>query len=291
MSRNFAAVVEAVAAKGRVERTPCGERTMCWHVFGDEANPPLALMHGGFGSWTHWIRNVVPLSEHFFVMAADTPGLGDSDDPPLPTSMDALAGIMSDGIDALSGGRAAHICGFSFGSVLGALAAAQRGAGRTASYTMVGSGNRGLSLTRGPMDPLIKVERGMSDAQIAETHRENLARLMFADRGKIDDLSVWMQTKNVGRARTRSRRLEGDGNQRDAIRLIDCPLNAIWGEADATTAPYWDERRVLLADIHSDVELRLIPGAGHWVAYEAAQTFNPLMVELLNGVTTRPGRA
>jgi 2-hydroxy-6-oxonona-2,4-dienedioate hydrolase len=291
MSQDFASQVAAVAAPGRRVTTPCGDGSMVWHVFGDENKPPLALLHGGFGSWTHWIRNVLPLSEHFHVMAADTPGLGDSDEPRLPTSMDAIAGIISDGIDALAGGRVPHICGFSFGSVLGALATAQRGPGRTASYTMVGSGNRGLSLTRGPMDPLIKLQRGMSPDEIAATHKENLARLMFADRANIDDLAVWMQTENVRRARTRSRRLEGDGNQRDAILQIDCPLNAIWGEKDATTAPHWDERRDLLAKIHPDVELHLIPDAGHWVAYEGAARLNPLLVDLLKGVASRPGRA
>ena len=35
--------------------TPCGEGTMVWRAWG--GGVPLVLLHGGFGSWTHWISN------------------------------------------------------------------------------------------------------------------------------------------------------------------------------------------------------------------------------------------
>ena len=55
---------------------------MMWHVWGEgSGKPTLLLFHGGSGSWIHWIRNVLPLSQHFTVYAADLPGLGDSDPP------------------------------------------------------------------------------------------------------------------------------------------------------------------------------------------------------------------
>src|SRR5271168_5409571 len=50
------AFVRGVAAEARRVVTPCGEGRMFWHVWGD--GPPLALLHGGYGSWSHWTRNV-----------------------------------------------------------------------------------------------------------------------------------------------------------------------------------------------------------------------------------------
>ena len=69
-------------------RVPMGARsaggmgTMMWHIFGAAPDKPILLLfHGGSGSWIHWIRNVLPLSQNFSVYAADLPGLGDSDPP------------------------------------------------------------------------------------------------------------------------------------------------------------------------------------------------------------------
>ena len=80
--------IESVAAKSKAIRLPMGPRSaggsgqMMWHVWGEgSGKPALLLFHGGSGSWIHWIRNVLPLSQHFEVYAADLPGLGDSDPP------------------------------------------------------------------------------------------------------------------------------------------------------------------------------------------------------------------
>ena len=44
----------AEAAERRI--TPCGDGDLVWHIFGN--GPPLVLLHGGFGRWSHWIRNI-----------------------------------------------------------------------------------------------------------------------------------------------------------------------------------------------------------------------------------------
>ena len=40
---------------------------------------PVLMFHGGMGSWTHWIRNIDVLAEHFEVRAIDAPSYGDSE--------------------------------------------------------------------------------------------------------------------------------------------------------------------------------------------------------------------
>ena len=75
--------IESVARQSRAVRVPMGNGgTMMWHVWGEApGKPTLLLFHGGSGSWIHWIRNVLPLSQAYQVYAADLPGLGDSDPP------------------------------------------------------------------------------------------------------------------------------------------------------------------------------------------------------------------
>ncbi len=43
--------------------TPCGNAGLVWHLWGQgsAAHPPVVLLHGGSGSWTHWLRNIQPL--------------------------------------------------------------------------------------------------------------------------------------------------------------------------------------------------------------------------------------
>ena len=92
ISEEAVAFVEGVAAEAERLETRCGDGRMVWRVWG--SGPPLALLHGGYGSWTHWIRNVLPLSRVFTVAAPDLPGLGESATPPEPHSAEGLARIV-----------------------------------------------------------------------------------------------------------------------------------------------------------------------------------------------------
>src|SRR4029077_14972180 len=96
ISERTVAFVESVAAEAVRVETPCGEGTMAWRVWG--SGPPLVLLHGGYGSWMHWIRNVLPLSRRFTVIAADLPGLGESATPPEPWTAQGLAAIVVAGL-------------------------------------------------------------------------------------------------------------------------------------------------------------------------------------------------
>jgi pimeloyl-ACP methyl ester carboxylesterase len=146
-------IVEQVKSQARRLTTPCGDGEMVWHLWEGDG-PPLVLLHGGYGSWGHWIRNVVPLSEHFRVIAADNPGLGESARPPAPHTAEGLGRIVMAGIEnILDQGEKPHIVGFSFGSVLGGLAAMMMGE-RVRSFTLVGAG--GLALTRAQTEPLTR---------------------------------------------------------------------------------------------------------------------------------------
>jgi pimeloyl-ACP methyl ester carboxylesterase len=275
ISEETVAFVRAVAAEARRIETPCGDGHMVWRLWGD--GPPLALLHGGYGSWTHWIRNVIPLSRAFSVGAPDLPGLGESATPPEPHTAEGLARIVVEGLDIVFRGEGdLHIAGFSFGGVLGGHVAAQLG-DRVRAFTIVGS--NGLGLVRQPT-ALHRLAEDAAEADALAVARHNLAALMIADPGKIDELAVYLQAQNAPRGRVRSRRFSRADTLARALPLIKARIDGIWGERDATAYPHLDDRARALRNIQPDARFEVIPGAGHWVQYEAADRFNALLADI-----------
>jgi pimeloyl-ACP methyl ester carboxylesterase len=270
------ALVEGIAAEAQQLQTPCGDGHLVWHSWG--SGPPLVLLHGGYGSWTHWIRNVLPLSRQFCVIAPDLPGLGDSAMPPEPHSAAGLAAIIVAGLDSIvPHGAELRLAGFSFGGVIGGSVAAQLG-DRLRSFTVVGS--NGLGLERSPT-PLRRVPPDADEPEEFATHRYNLNQLMIADPDKIDELALWLQKTNHGRARMRSRRFSRSDALMQALPNIKARLSGIWGERDATAYPHVEERARILRSVQPAARFATVPGAGHWVQFEAADQFNPLLAELV----------
>ena len=275
ISEETVVFVEGVAAEAQRIETPCGAGTMVWRVWG--SGPPLILLHGGYGSWTHWIRNVLVLARRFTVIAPDLPGLGESSTPPEPHTAEGLAAIIVEGLDiVLSKDAAPHIAGFSFGGVLGGHVAAQLG-DRLRALTLVGS--NGLGLVRQPT-ALQRVPAGVSAEEALAVHRRNLGALMIADSAKIDELAVYIQSQNAPRGRVRSRRFSRADTLARALPLVKARLDGIWGARDATAYPHLDERARVLRSFQPAARFEVIAGAGHWVQYEAAERFNPLLAEI-----------
>src|SRR5215472_12675656 len=270
------AFVDCIAAEARRLETPCGDGSMVWRIWG--SGPPLVLLHGGYGSWTHWIRNVLPLSRMFAVAAPDLPGLGDSATPPEPHTAEGLARIIVEGLEAvfpkLTG---LHIAGFSFGGVLGGHVASQLG-DRVSTFTIVGS--NGLGLVRQPTD-LRRVSKGAPEAEALTVARHNLGALMIADPKKIDKLAVYIQAQNEPRGRVKSRRFSRADTLARALPLVRARIDGIWGARDATAYPHLEERAYALRSVQPDARFEVIPGAGHWVQYEAAHRFNPLLAKII----------
>jgi 2-hydroxy-6-oxonona-2,4-dienedioate hydrolase len=268
------AFVAGIAAEAERAESPCGDGAMVWRTWG--VGPPLVLLHGGYGSWTHWIRNVLPLSRRFRVIAPDLPGLGDSATPPEPWTAAGLAAIIVEGLDqVLPAGERAHVAGFSFGGVIGGHVAAQLG-NRARGFTVVGS--NGLGIERSPT-PLKRVPAAAGEEEEFATHRYNLNQLMIADPDKIDELALYLQKINHARARMRSRRFSRSNALAEALPHVTARLDGIWGERDATAYPHVEERARVLRSFRPDARFAGVPGAGHWVQYEGADRFNALLAE------------
>ncbi|MBN8892485.1 MAG: alpha/beta fold hydrolase [Rhodospirillales bacterium] len=255
--------------------TPCGDGRMVWRAWG--SGPVLVLLHGGTGSWRHWARTIPAFAARHRVLAPDLPGLGESATPPEPHAPDGVGAIVAEGLSRLIGSETRYdLCGFSFGALAASQVAVRHGA-RLRSLTIVGAGAMGQ--VRAPV--VLEKVRSRTGADRLAAHRVNLARFMMADPATVDDTAVAIQDWNTVHARLKSKNFAHTTALRDAVARCAAPVNAIWGTADVTAFPSLEARLAVLREARPDVTVRLIEGAGHWVAYEAAAAFNATLAELL----------
>jgi pimeloyl-ACP methyl ester carboxylesterase len=60
----------------------------------------------------------------------------------------------------------------------------------------------------------------------------------------------------------------------------------MWGELDAPANPKGPERVAALRARKPGADIRVVPGTGHWAAYESPEIVNPMLLEML--ARTRP---
>jgi len=272
----FVSRIESLATRTLVPR---GAGSMLWRAWGQ--GRPLLLLHGASGSWTHWIRNILPLAAEFRVLVPDMPGFGDSATPPEPHTADGLAELVASGLDAVVPPPAnLDVAGFSFGGIIGGLVAARLGR-RIRTLVLLGAG--GMALGRAPTRPLVRIRPGMAPDEISHVHRENLRILMIADPDRVDDLAVHLQTENLRRARFKSGTIPESDVLSRALPAIRARITGIWGGRDAFAGGSLEDCRRVLASVQRDLDFRVIDGVGHWTTYEAADEVNAALLDMLRG--------
>ena len=278
-------ILDRIERQSVRQETPCGDGSMVWRLWNDtgDGNAPLVvLFHGGAGSWRHWVRTIPALARHYRVLVPDLPGLGDSAYPPVSDDAESVASVVAAGLDAVVGADTGYdVVGFSFGGTMACCIAAIHGA-RVRSVTIVASGGVGPASSA---VELLKV-RHLKGQERTEAHRTNLNRLMIADPAKIDALALAIQDWNTVRSRLKTPILSRSGALLQALDRVHVPLNGIWGTCDAPAHPRSIERVATLRARRPEADVRMIQGAGHWVAYEEPDQVNAMLLEML--ARTRP---
>lgn len=264
--------------------TPCDTGAMVWHHWGkstrDPVLAPLVLLHGGSGSWMHWLRNIdVLVDSGRWVLVPDLPGFGDSAAPLHGTDADALPGLVEQGLQSLLGDAACDLVGFSFGGMVAGFLAAQYSA-RVERLVLVGAPGLGIA----PDTPFhLRAWRHFKDAgQRDAIHRGNLAALMLHHPTSISDLALRLHVANVLRDRMQGRNLSRTDVLACTLPLLKCPLHAIYGREDALFRGQLAAVETAMRQAPRFKAFTLIEEAGHWVQFERTEAFDAALLAALN---------
>ena len=275
-----AAQVAALLKKAQLHQTPCGNGELQWQQWSSgKAGPPLILLHGGYGSWTHWIANIPELAAARTLWTVDLPGLGDSADMRKPHTTTLSAKVLLRGLDSLLGaGSEFDLAGFSFGAMVAAQLAIQAGS-RCRRLLICGAAGFGKLHVQVDLE---KPPRAGKDAEeVRGIHIANLRSLMFANTETIDDLAVYVHGANLSRARINSRPISRTDELIKCLPRIKSALTCVWGSGDATAggSKSLSERRKLITEAQPGAEFHLLNGIGHWAMYESPAAINKFLIK------------
>ena len=268
--------VQRLAANATRFTTSCGPSGhMVWRRWGN--GPPVVLLHGGSGAWTHWIKNIDALAAAHTLWIPDLPGCGESDLPPGATDADSIYETVATGIAQLANGYPVDLVGFSFGSLVSAFIAARQ------PHLI-----RRLLLVAPPALGLRSIPLGlkslgipMTEEQLEEAVRFNLQRFMLHQPQAIDDMAVALHAGNFKHDRLRRRRIARTNVMTQLQLDWKCPVSVILGSED----PLIKLELHRLPEVLNQCQLiatRVIDDAGHWVQYEKPAAFNAILQALLN---------
>jgi pimeloyl-ACP methyl ester carboxylesterase len=248
---------------------------------GNDEAPPVVLLHG-FGTSSYLWRQLIPLLGPWMrVIAPDALGAGDSDKPAgADHRLAAQRDRMLEVLDALDVDRFAVI-GHARGGGVAQLLAVE---GRVDAMCLIDS----IAFDGWPSEPIRELQRNLDAAgpalvdawirtefDLGMRHRE---RLTDAD---LDEyLRPYLGTVASAVFADGARGLDGHGLAELEPRLadLDIPALVLWGEEDVFLDVGLAER---LGEVLPRAAVAVLPGCGHFLLEDAADTVAPLIFQWL----------
>lgn len=240
----------------------------------NSSDMPLVLLHGGSGSWTHWVRNVEHFAQRRSVWVLDIPGFGDSSLPNGVSDADGLVPYLAEILKRSFAGEAVDVVGFSFGGMTAGLVAAEH---PEIIRRLVLVGAPGLGLF-GKALPMRGMMPNMDEAAQRDVHRHNLNAMMFAYPNSVTEDVIDIQQTNVARDRLRRRRIARTNVLAKVQSKWTCPVHGVWGEFDALYQGTLMQVPQVLTRMKT---FNVVRDAGHWLMYERPDDFHVVIDELL----------
>jgi pimeloyl-ACP methyl ester carboxylesterase len=264
-ARHQAAWLDAAAEQLVTEDETC---RIVWRRWGQ--GPHLILLHGAYGSWLHWVRNIASLSADHTVWVPDIPGFGESSlRDPENVMFDGVGRSMAHAFASFGQAAPAGVVAFSFGTRI----AAEMLRADPQSYSGV--------VLAGPMGfaervPLRIEPRRWRDAADIETmmdiQRHNLLAIMLHEAASADDLAVYVQMRNTFASRV-TPKAPRDASVWSAFKAAGRPLHAVWGQYDAYHWSLLAQRYEIVRQWLPEARVDTIADAGHWLMYERPTEF------------------
>ncbi|MFT5530700.1 MAG: 2-hydroxy-6-oxonona-2,4-dienedioate hydrolase [Candidatus Poriferisodalaceae bacterium] len=258
-------IVERLESSAAAERIDLGSGSITFRSWG--SGPPLFLLHGASGAWTHWVRNIEQLAMTRRVIVSDLPGFGDSDDLSDDSDVLVLVAHLTAAVEKITGTEQLDVVGFSFGGIIAGLMSRQLGS-RVQRLVLISAGGIGMS--------------GRIAQPSDASPRGQLVRFMFAEAASADDTALRIHLDNITKARFKSGAIPSSTLLLDALPRISSDIYAIYGDRDAygdgDTNTFFDRLR----RGRSDIECHTVLDAGHWIPYEQPTRLNALLSEILD---------
>lgn len=236
-----------------------------------QSGPILVLLHGGYGSWMHFLKNVEELSKNFQVIVPDMPGFGESEPLPKVPNLDEYSQTLVDALSSLTNGSNYNIIGFSFGSAIGSHMI--KFAGDSVNrLTLVGYNRTGNMPFKRPK--MLSWRAAKTEEELNTAQRHNLSVMMIHKQEKIDDMAINLQTLNTKGAKVRSLEIVASHDLPNRILNISQPIDIIWGEFDVTLINGIDDAQNRMKELIPDVKIHIIQNSGHWIQFEEYEKFN-----------------
>jgi len=249
------------------------------------SGPAVILLHGAYGSWTHWWHNLESLQQYGDVWALDLPGFGESDDWPHDFEVSAYLAFLETVLETISADPVI-LAGYSFGAHLAAHLAIRRPSRIHALWLVSLVGRTGdparyrpVAETRFPPHPTL--------ADRLAVVRQNLSTIHLVN--PPDARTVYTIYQNIRQTRLGPKQIRGAApppSNLELVRALRVPTLMMWGHHDPFCQPSVSEWVAACRAANPDIHTVVAREAAHWCQYEAPQA----LIEAVNTVYAPFGR-
>jgi pimeloyl-ACP methyl ester carboxylesterase len=253
-----------------------GVRTRCFEKGEGE---PVILLHGGGGHAETWVRNIIPLSQKFRVLAIDYLGHGYTDKPNITYNVEAFSKHLLDFMDAAKIEKA-HLVGESQGGQISVFTAHEHPARVNRLGLIVGgipSNEHGYMAGQSRLQDL---SREATDKPTKESIRKRMEWLFYDSKTLPEEL-VEVRLRIYSQPEFQRVAQSGDRKNYHLIEKIPklkAPILFFWTTHNPTCP--WP----VAEKVHQTVpgsRFVLVDKSGHWPQFERPDEFNSTLLEFL----------
>jgi pimeloyl-ACP methyl ester carboxylesterase len=267
------------------------------HYVRHGSGAPVFLVHGWPGFWFEWNKNILPLAEHFDVVAPDMRGYAYSSKPELPPEQGYTDTVMAQDLAALAetlGFEKVHVVAHDFGAVW-AQRFARDHSGLLDRLVLFnppypGIGGRWFEMPQifeswymvFHQQPWAEEIVGASRSSI-ETYLRHFLRHwshdtdVFSEEEVEEFVEAYAQPGAV-RGGFNCYRAAFRGGGGASQQPITAPALVLWGDSDPILRFAWSDK---LGETFPNHTLKKIEGCGHFLHREAPERVNREVIEFL----------